>query len=212
MSPQQASESGSPASAAESTANAATVAAANDVTAHAPASSAAAGSLDDPLRILVVDDVKSNRMMLRRLLLRQLPGCVVHEAEDGLEALAAVMKSQEPQQQDVAEAAGSSGTTSAVGAAPQAYDILLIDGSMPNCDGYTATRRLRQELGYQGLIIGVTGNALSDDQSAFLSAGADAVHIKPVASDVLIRDIRQWVDSRRSAHAAGVQLDGQGPG
>ena len=42
----------------------------------------------------------------------------------------------------------------------------------------SATTTLRQ-LGYTGLIVGLTGNDLSDDLETFLQAGADCVYAKP---------------------------------
>ena len=43
---------------------------------------------------------------------------------------------------------------------------------------YLVTTTLRQ-LGYTGLIVGLTGNDLSDDLESFLQAGADCVYAKP---------------------------------
>lgn len=133
------------------------------------------------LRFLVVDDVSSNRLMLRRMLQRLFKGCTVAEAEDGQEGVAAV---------GAAEAAG----------AP--FHVLLVDGYMPVCDGYDATRTLRQQMGYSGVIIGVTGNALDADRAAFMEAGADSVHVKPVSSSDLAAEIRRRTAGIRTAAAA----------
>jgi CheY-like chemotaxis protein len=46
------------------------------------------------------------------------------------------------------------------------YDAILMDFVMPNMDGPTATKQIR-ELGYNGLIFGVTGNALQSDLEFF---------------------------------------------
>ena len=58
-------------------------------------------------------------------------------------------------------------------------DVILMDNVMPNKDGPTATRELR-ELGYAGIIIGVTGNALPEDVAYFKSQGANEVLPKPM--------------------------------
>ena len=113
------------------------------------------------LRVLVVDDVPMNRRMLSRVL--QGPGRSCVEAVDGLDALS---KWQE------AETAG------------QPVHVILMDYQMPNMDGPSATRELRQ-LGYTGLVIGVTGNALPQDKKYFLECGADRVLIKPVDRNCL---------------------------
>jgi CheY-like chemotaxis protein len=53
-----------------------------------------------------------------------------------------------------------------------------MDFVMPNMDGPTATKELRR-LGYEGLILGVTGNALPTDIDHFLAHGASKVLLKP---------------------------------
>ena len=58
-------------------------------------------------------------------------------------------------------------------------DVILMDSVMPNKDGPTATRELR-ELGYVGIIIGVTGNALPEDVAYFKSQGVNEVLPKPM--------------------------------
>ena len=62
--------------------------------------------------------------------------------------------------------------------------MVISDMTMPHMNGDEMVRRLLHECGEHGLvvpaIVGVTGNALVEDQSAFLSAGANAVLIKPV--------------------------------
>ena len=50
---------------------------------------------------------------------------------------------------------------------------------MPNMDGPTATREIRA-LGYNGVIIGLTGNAYPEDIESFINAGANRVLTKPV--------------------------------
>ena len=55
---------------------------------------------------------------------------------------------------------------------------------LPDCliqTGVEATAALRSpDIAYPNLIIGITGNALSDDVTAFLAAGADMVLAKPM--------------------------------
>lgn len=55
---------------------------------------------------------------------------------------------------------------------------------MPRLNGPDATQKLR-ELGFKELIIGVTGNVLSEDVNFFLSKGANRVLPKPVSMDLL---------------------------
>ena len=49
---------------------------------------------------------------------------------------------------------------------------------MPRMRGTEATTKIRA-LGFQGMVIAVTGNALPEDVNDFLDHGADAVMPKP---------------------------------
>ena len=108
------------------------------------------------LKLLVVDDAASNRKFLCRLLKDRSESCV--EAVDGLDAIDKVKKSL------------LSGVI---------FDVITMDYQMPNMDGPTATRCIR-ELGYDGVIIGITGNSLPDDISLFIESGANTVLTKPL--------------------------------
>ena len=84
---------------------------------------------------------------------------------------------------------------SAGGRVPQ-VDVVLMDYHMPNMDGPTACQRLR-DLGYRGLIIGLTGDIEQELVDEFLSRGADYVLTKPLdtkALDGIIRTDFQHTD------------------
>jgi CheY-like chemotaxis protein len=115
---------------------------------------------------LVVDDAKLNRKMMVKLL--EGTSCRVQEAEDGMEAVSAVRNAMEQNNY---------------------VDVILMDYMMPNMNGPTAAREIRR-LGYPGLIIGVTGNALSQDMQHYITQGADAVITKPVDFVTLQRTIQ----------------------
>jgi len=111
-----------------------------------------------PLKVLVVDDSVSNRKMLMRLLRDRCS--LIGEAVDGVDAVTqikAVLLDDEQRQ----------------------YDAILMDFIMPNMEGPEAAKCIR-ELGFQGLIVGITGNVLPVDKDRFLSRGADLVLTKPV--------------------------------
>ena len=59
------------------------------------------------------------------------------------------------------------------------YDLILMDYQMPKMDGPTAIRNIR-ELGYQGKIVGLTGNILGSEIETMQSSGANRVLSKPV--------------------------------
>ena len=121
------------------------------------------------MNVLIVDDAQLNRKMLCRLIRSSFGS--IEEAEDGQMALDMVRESL--RQKD--------------GTPP---DVILIDYIMPNMDGPTATRAIRA-LGFKGLIIGVTGNALPADVETFMSCGADKVLIKPLRVDALLNAISE---------------------
>ena len=134
------------------------------------------------LNVLVVDDSHLNRKMLVRLL--KTENILCDEAVDGVSA---VEKARERCRvccggADLADRASfnSEGNrVQGVVGVPDMYDAILMDFMMPNMDGPTATKAIR-ELGYRGVIIGVTGNALPSDIAHFIAHGADTVLTKPV--------------------------------
>lgn len=115
-------------------------------------------SLSEPraMRVLVVDDVASNRKLLVRLLERE--GHICDQAENGQIAVDMVRDSLHD--------------NSAL------YDTILLDYEMPTMSGPAAAREVRS-LGCDVFIVGVTGNLLPEDVSHFLSCGANAVLPKP---------------------------------
>ena len=64
----------------------------------------------------------------------------------------------------------------------QPYDLVFMDVQMPEMDGYTATRRLRQEVPeqQQPYVVAMTANAMQGDKEHCLEAGMDAYLSKPV--------------------------------
>jgi CheY-like chemotaxis protein len=131
-----------------------------------------------------------------RLLLRKIKGRVVLEASNGLHALEQVLglDSSEGQGDKVAcyDLADASSTYAPV-TAPTTHqrplervDLVFMDGSMPVMDGYEATAHIRA-VGFKGRIIGVTGNALAEDQVRFLHAGAELVLVKPVTGEQIVQ-------------------------
>jgi len=107
------------------------------------------------LKILVVDDVASNRKLLGRLLKNR--GHSYDEAEDGESAV------------EMATAAVENGLP---------YDTILMDYEMPLLNGPLAAKKIRQS-GNRVFIVGVTGNLLPEDCAYFRSCGANAVLPKP---------------------------------
>jgi len=64
------------------------------------------------------------------------------------------------------------------------WDIVLLDLVMTTVDGVTTARRLRQ-MGFTGVILGQTGNAVESDLARMRAAGADECLRKPVSKEDL---------------------------
>lgn len=122
------------------------------------------------LRILVVDDVYSNRKLLRRLLEKQGHTCT--EAEDGQKAIELWKSSR--------KGSNDSDTQDDSELQPFAsFDTILMDYEMPVLNGPSAAQEMRR-LGCHLFIVGVTGNMLPDDVAYFKECGANAVVSKPL--------------------------------
>ena len=119
------------------------------------------------LRILVVDDIATNRKLLSRLLERGGHKC--HMAENGEVAVKMVQENM---------------STSASGEDGGLYDCVLMDYEMPVLNGPNACEQIR-DMGCDVYIVGITGNTLDDDVQHFKSKGANAVLPKPVKLEVL---------------------------
>ncbi|MCB9420761.1 MAG: response regulator [Ardenticatenaceae bacterium] len=114
--------------------------------------------------VLVVDDDQEIREMLCVLL--QINGFATDEAEDGLVALQKIRE--------------------------QPPHIVVLDVMMPNMDGITLCRLLRQEPETNGLpIVMLSGKAHPHAVEDGLRAGADRYLIKPSGLDVLIATLHE---------------------
>ena len=118
------------------------------------------------LRVLVAEDNPINQRMAVAML-RALGhnGVVVGDGEKALRAL-----SQLP------------------------FDVVLMDVTMPNCDGMSALAEL-QERKRQGVrvppVIMVTAHDLPGDREHFLAAGADGYVAKPMDVAALTAELRR---------------------
>ena len=120
------------------------------------------------MRVLVVEDERKISSYLKRGLEEQ--GYAVDTAFTGLEAL------------DYAEAAP--------------YDVIILDILLPEMDGLTACREMR-ERGNRTPILMLTARDSVDDRVNGLDAGADDYLVKPFALKELLARLRAM--SRRNA-------------
>jgi signal transduction histidine kinase/ActR/RegA family two-component response regulator len=121
-------------------------------------------------KILVVDDVMTNRAVVKIAL--KDTGADVVEAKDGLEALEKVNSMADE------------------------INLILMDVSMPNMDGYEATRAIRaMDVGWAKTIpiIALTAHTYQEDVNAALEAGMDFHLGKPVNFDILLSTVTRYL-------------------
>lgn len=90
---------------------------------------------------------------------------------------------------------------------PDRFDLVLMDVSMPEMDGYEATRAIRaleHEAGSSPApIICLTAHVMASDIEAAHKAGMDDYLAKPVNKDKLDRMLSQWADKRAEQRSEG---------
>ncbi len=125
-------------------------------------------------RLLIVDDIADNRIILSRRLVRR--GFEVVEASGGRQALELI--------------------------AQQAFDVVLLDIMMPDLDGVEVLKRVRETHSASTLpIIMVTANGQSADTVSALTLGANDYVTKPVDFPVVLARIEVQVARKRAEEA-----------
>jgi CheY-like chemotaxis protein len=119
-------------------------------------------------RILLVEDNELNRDMLSRRLVRR--GYQVEIAVDGREGLSM---------------AGSSSP-----------DLILLDLSLPEMDGWEVLRQLKQDPRMKNIpVVALTAHALVTDRNRAMEAGFDDYDIKPVEMPRLLKKMETLLNS-----------------
>jgi two-component system cell cycle response regulator DivK len=117
-------------------------------------------------RLLLVEDNEDNRIIYSTVL-RHL-GYQVIEAQDGVQAVA-LARSEHP-------------------------DLILMDISIPEMDGWEATRILRLDPTTRAIpIVALTAHALADDRERAAEVGFTAYLAKPVEPRTVVAEVRRWI-------------------
>ncbi|MEA5552845.1 MASE1 domain-containing protein [Anabaena cylindrica UHCC 0172] len=116
-----------------------------------------------PIKILLAEDNKVNQKVAL-LYLKNL-GYSADIANNGVEVLEVLEK--------------------------KSYDVILMDMQMPEMDGITATRMIRQSSKPQPWIIAITANALEEDRDACFNAGMNDFITKPILAEELTAAIEK---------------------
>ncbi|KDQ11343.1 hypothetical protein BOTBODRAFT_35428 [Botryobasidium botryosum FD-172 SS1] len=149
-----------------------------------------------PPKVLVVDDDLLTRRLMSRMLTRM--GCNVETAENGQIALEMILASgPTPFFETPPVDSGESTPRITEGR----FTIVFLDNQMPRLSGVEMTKRLRA-LGRQDFLVGVTGNALKEDQDEYYEAGVDRVLTKPVLESSL-KEMLMLADERRRSRLKG---------
>ncbi|WP_162789478.1 MASE1 domain-containing protein [Altererythrobacter sp. ZODW24] len=128
-----------------------------------------------PCRILLAEDHDINRILISTMLERC--GQKIEMAENGEEAVGAVL------------AAHHTG---------RPYQLVLMDIQMPKCDGFEATRMIREAGISAGVlpVLALTANAFEEDIKEAISAGMQAHLAKPLAFDELVNALQRWLPTQ----------------
>jgi PAS domain S-box-containing protein len=113
--------------------------------------------------VLLVDDNMVNRQVAGEIL--QKSGCEVHVAINGQDAIDQAQK--------------------------RPYNVIFMDIQMPDMDGVTATKKIK-ELGLkdQAPIVAMTAYSMKEDKERFLKSGLDDYISKPIKANELLNKIR----------------------
>ncbi|MDX9689170.1 MAG: response regulator [Proteobacteria bacterium] len=115
--------------------------------------------------VLVAEDQKVNQMLMKTML--QQMGCAVDIASNGIEAVRM--------------------------AAEKEYDVIFMDGHMPEMDGLEATKQIREfeaRLRRHTPIVALTADAMKGDRDICIAAGMDDYLHKPVKA----AQIKEMID------------------
>jgi two-component system, sensor histidine kinase and response regulator len=119
------------------------------------------------LNILLVEDNLMNQKIAKLMI--QKAGYHVETANNGREAVDEILKN------------------------PDVYHLILMDIQMPEMDGITATKIIREKGCSEIPIIALTAHAQKEDREACLSAGMNEHITKPLKREKLYDLLRTWV-------------------
>ncbi|KJG59861.1 ATPase [Photobacterium kishitanii] len=129
---------------------------------HPPASHEAL----QKLKILVVEDLKTNQMIIQLMLQKhKIDVTIVDNGQAALDIIA-----------------------------EQPFDIVFMDCRMPIMDGYCATKALRKQK-FTKPIIALTAGTTSAEREACINAGMDDILCKPYMASELLAMLNSWCNA-----------------
>ncbi len=119
-------------------------------------------------KILIAEDNELNMRLISIIIKRLIPNAMLCKAQNGKIALDIFRNSS--------------------------LDIILMDITMPEMDGFTATRLIRQERVERRIpIIALTANAVAEDREKCLEAGMDDFLSKPIIKTELVKIFKKYL-------------------
>ncbi|CAN7343245.1 EAL domain-containing protein [Pseudoduganella sp. LjRoot289] len=141
-------------------------------------------------RVLVAEDNRTNQMVAAGML--AMNNCVCEFAANGREAVEAAKRSR--------------------------FDLILMDCSMPEMDGYEATAHIRvaeEAAGLRTPLVAMTANTQRGDAEKCMAAGMDDYLAKPITLVELRHKLQKWLPHGGEAYgerAPGAQAQSGNPG
>ena len=118
-------------------------------------------------RVLVAEDVKTNQILIKTLLVNM--GADVTIVEDGDEAVEEALNHE--------------------------FDLIFMDIQMPRMNGYDATKALKKA-GMTTPIVALTATAMKGDEEKCLEAGCDGYLAKPIDQTQLVELLSKYLPSK----------------
>ncbi|MGM0500921.1 MAG: PAS domain S-box protein [Bacillota bacterium] len=120
-----------------------------------------------PAKILIVDDVASNREVLEKML--KVTSIEIKTAVNGTQAVELAQKEK--------------------------FDLILMDLKMPQLDGYQSLETIKaQQLNHNTPIIAVTAFATNEEEDKVQQAGFAAFITKPIQKNKLFKLLQKYLD------------------
>ena len=125
------------------------------------------------IKVLIAEDNPMNQQLVRHLMKSWSIDHVI--GENGIEAIRALQQSD--------------------------YSIVLMDIQMPEMDGYTATRVIRNEMKLDVPIIAMTAHAMVGEKEKCIQLGMNDYVSKPIKETVLYNIIARNAQHIREPHS-----------
>ena len=125
------------------------------------------------IQIIIVDDCPINRKLLKHML-KYNENIDTTEISDGLEFIEIIDKEMDEKN--------------------NICDIVILDNLMPNMSGSFAIK-LARKIGFNRLVIGLTGNNSESETAKFLNNGVNIVLYKPLDKEKIVSLINFYIEN-----------------